>query len=228
MSNSLSDMPRYSAPLYCCPLCHSTDLSEFHVDRRRCYLRCDVCALVSVASAYHLSAAEEHAEYTKHENNPEDAGYRRFLGRLASPLLAQLPHVSHGLDFGCGPGPTLSLMLEEHGHTVSLYDKFFNPDANVFNAKYDFICATEVIEHLHDPATELDRLWQCLRPGGVLAIMTKLVISQHAFGQWHYKNDPTHIVFFSKETLEWLAQRWQAELQYFGSDAFIFTKGCAG
>jgi len=44
-----------------------------------------------------------------------DPRYRRFLARLAEPLIAHLPKGARGLDFGCGPGPTLSLMLREAG-----------------------------------------------------------------------------------------------------------------
>ena len=67
-----------------------------------------------VPRSYHLSAADEKAQYDLHENDPNDPGYRAFLDRLAGPLDKRLAPHSHGLDFGCGPGPTLSVMLEEH------------------------------------------------------------------------------------------------------------------
>ncbi|GIS59730.1 MAG: hypothetical protein CM1200mP2_19550 [Planctomycetaceae bacterium] len=42
------------------------------------------------------------------------------------------------------------------------------------------------------PGEELDRLWGCLSPGGVLGIMTKRVLDHEAFSRWHYKkrSDP--------------------------------------
>ena len=207
-----------------CPLCAHKSLSPFFRDRRRAYFRCDQCALVFVPPEYHLSEADERAEYEKHENDPSDLRYRTFLSRIAEPLCERLASGSEGLDFGCGPGPTLSVMLEEHGHCVNLYDKYFFSDESVWQRNYGFICATEVIEHLREPGNELKKLWDALDPGGYLAVMTKLVIDQQAFSSWHYKNDQTHISFFSMHTLNWLAQLWKADLSVCASDAFIFRK----
>jgi len=43
-----------------------------------------------------------------------------------SPLLGD-NHDLHGLDYGCGPGPTLSVMLREKGFKMADYDPFFKP-----------------------------------------------------------------------------------------------------
>lgn len=212
------------ARLDSCPLCLAGDIQPYGEDRVRPYVRCPDCALVFVPSTHYVSPARERAEYDLHENRPDDPGYRRFLGRLFHPLLTRLPRRSRGLDFGSGPGPTLSVMFEECGHTVALYDLFYCRDRTVFEQRYDFITATEVIEHLHYPNRELNRLWACLQPGGFLGVMTKLVRNRDAFFSWHYKNDPTHVCFFSLTTLEYLAQSWQATLDIVADDAFIFTK----
>lgn len=211
-------------PLLSCPLCYHETLTSFHQDAKRRYLRCSVCHLVSVPPIFHLARVAEKAEYDLHENNPQDTGYRRFLSRLCTPLLQRLPPQSHGLDFGSGPGPTLSVMLEEQGHTVALYDPFYAPNRQVFEKTYDFITATEVVEHLHQPRVELGRLWTCLRPVGWLGIMTKRVRSQTAFATWHYINDPTHVAFFALETFEWLAHHWQADLTVIGDDVVLLQK----
>jgi 2-polyprenyl-3-methyl-5-hydroxy-6-metoxy-1,4-benzoquinol methylase len=171
-----------------------------------------------------LSPAEEKAEYDLHRNSPDDVGYRRFLSRTVEPLAARLAPASNGLDFGCGPGPTLSVMLEEAGHQVALYDPFYANDQSVFKRQYDFITATEVVEHLRRPGEELARLWACLAPGGFLAVMTKRVINRQAFARWHYKADRTHICFFSAQTFEWLAKQWQAGLVFEGKDVAILEK----
>lgn len=115
-------------------------------------------------------------------------------------------------------------MFREVGHTVALYDHFYAKNPAALQQTYDFITATEVVEHLHDPATILSQLWTLLKPGGYLGLMTKLVQDQEAFTTWHYKNDLTHVCFFSRATFEWLAHQWQAELEFFDNDVMLFHK----
>ena len=134
-----------------CPLCLSKYCSEFYKDKFREYLQCNNCEFVFVPSQYHLSDSDEKERYDTHNNNPKDPRYRKFLSQLTQPLSDLLSYGSHGLDFGCGPGPTLSLMLEDEGHQVDLYDKYYVKDLSVFNKEFDFVTLTEVIEHLSDP-----------------------------------------------------------------------------
>jgi SAM-dependent methyltransferase len=207
-----------------CPLCASTSRQLFHEDQRRSYLRCDSCALVYVPVAYHLDAAAERAEYDLHQNAVHDPGYRRFLMRLAAPLLERLPEGAKGLDFGCGPGPALAHMLQGAGFDIRLYDIFYYPDESVLRDHYDFICATEVVEHLHRPGEELARLWALLRPGGWLGVMTKLVRDREAFAGWHYKNDPTHVCFFSRQTWQWWGLQMGVQPEFLGTDVILLRK----
>ena len=208
-----------------CPLCANTEgCNHFHSDRYRDYYKCSHCDLVHVPSSQHLSTEAERAEYDKHQNSPDDIDYRKFLSRLFTPLVSRLEPASYGLDFGSGPGPTLSLMFEEAGHQMNLFDPFYAPEKQVFTSQYDFITASEVVEHINDPATELALLWSILKPGGWLGIMTKLALDQDAFSRWHYKNDLTHICFFSSKTMEWLAKQWQAKLVKIGKDVLLFQK----
>lgn len=207
-----------------CPLCSASQSSHFHSDQKRDYFKCSNCALIHVPPAQHLSLAEESAEYDKHQNSPDDPGYRKFLERLFKPLDAILTPKSQGLDFGCGPGPTLSVMFEEVGHRVNLYDPLYAQHEDALTIPYDFITASEVIEHLHEPAKELERLWSILKPGGWLGVMTKLALDRGAFAKWHYKNDLTHVCFFSIETMEWLAKKWGAEYLQVGADVSLFRK----
>jgi len=139
-------------------------------------------------------------------------------------VLERLTPHSQGLDFGSGPGPTLSVMFEEAGHSMELYDPFYAPELKPLQRKYDFVTASEVVEHLHHPRRDLDRLWKCVKPNGLLGIMTKRVTDQKAFSCWHYKNDPTHVSFFSVETFRWLADVWQATSSVCGADVVLFRK----
>jgi len=208
-----------------CPLCGSAGTASFFFrDQRRDYMRCRQCFLVFVPPGNLLRAADEKREYDLHQNSIGDPGYRRFLSRLASPLMERLPPGASGLDFGCGPGPALAAMFEEAGFKISLYDIFFYPDESVLAPAYHFITATEVVEHLHQPGPELDRLWALLLPGGYLGVMTKLVRDREAFSRWHYKNDPTHVCFFSEATWRWWAVRNGATLTRVGADVVLLQR----
>ncbi len=209
-------------------MCGGAEVADFWKDRRRDYLRCHGCQLVFVPEDQHLSSGDEKAEYDLHQNCPDDEGYRRFLGRLAEPLIDRLQPGSVGLDFGCGPGPTLPVMFEEVGHHMTVYDLFYAPAPKVFKDTYDFIAATEVVEHLHRPGEELDRLWDILNPGGWLGVMTKMVIDREAFSRWHYKEDPTHVCFFSRDVFSWLAASWQTTPVFIGNDVVLLNKGERG
>ncbi|SFC99101.1 Methyltransferase domain-containing protein [Thiohalospira halophila DSM 15071] len=207
-----------------CPLCGGVHLSLFGRDRRRSYWRCRACELVSVPPDQRPDPAEERAEYDRHENHPDDPGYRRFLGRLFEPLAERCPPPARGLDFGCGPGPALAAMGRERGYEMSLYDPLYADEASVLAADYDFITATEVVEHLHDPGRTLECLLRRLRPGGWLGLMTQLVINAERFATWRYKDDPTHVAFFSRQTLEWLARRHGLGFEAVARDAFLFRR----
>lgn len=166
----------------------------------------------------------ERAEYDLHQNSPTDPGYRKFLGRLFHPLRERLSPGARGLDFGCGPGPALSVMFAEAGHPMAVYDPFYAPDRSVIDQSYDFITASEVVEHLHRPGEELGRLWSCLKPGGILGLMTQMVIDREAFARWRYRDDMTHVCFFSRETFAWLADRWRAEIIFPQKDVALLCK----
>ena len=207
-----------------CPLCAQTSPAPYHQDRRRDYYQCATCQLVFVPPEQHLSAVAEKAEYDKHQNSPHDTGYRRFLGRLFTPLQAKLAPGSRGLDFGSGPGPTLSVMFAEQGHSMVIYDPFYAPDTSVLTKTFDFITATEVVEHLAHPGPVLDQLLEQLVPGGYLGFMTKRVTSADAFTRWHYISDPTHVSFFSEETFRWWAQKNSLVVEFPGPDTVILHK----
>jgi SAM-dependent methyltransferase len=208
-----------------CPLCAGTEAALYHRDHRRPYLECASCSLVFVPPEWYLPREAELAQYQLHQNDIADAGYRQFLSRLMSPLVARLAPGACGLDFGCGPGPALAHMLRESGFEVALYDPFFYPDASVLHAKsYAFISATEVVEHLHHPGRELEQLWSLLQPGGWLGIMTKLASDPAAFANWHYKNDPTHVCFFCADTWRWWAGEHGASVEIIGADVILLQR----
>lgn len=207
-----------------CPLCGAKKTELYLKDRKRSYYSCSRCALIFVPELFLLNGDEEKARYDLHINHRDDPGYREFLSRFSKPLIASLPPGAEGLDFGCGPGPVLAEMLESAGHSIDLFDLYYHPYDAVFTQTYDFITATEVVEHLAQPWTELERLWSMLKPGGLLAIMTQIPPEQSDFNSWYYKADPTHITFFSHKSLEWIAGELGTVVEIKDKDVFFFRK----
>lgn len=171
------------------------------------YLACPHCSAIHLPAQHWLDSQAEADHYRLHRNRIDDPGYRAFLSTLADPLLARLPPHRAGLDFGCGPGPALADMLSLAGHTMAVYDPLFFPDPTVLDARYDFITCSEVVEHLREPAATFAQLFGLLRPGGTFAVMTAFPPAAEAFENWHYRRDPTHIVFYPPDSFGWIARK---------------------
>lgn len=197
-----------------CPVCRVPGSKLFLSAEGRDYWRCETCAASFLDRGQLPSPDAEYAHYLHHENHPDDSGYRRFLSKLADPLLEKLTPGSSGLDYGCGPGPALATMLREAGHEMALYDPFFHPDPEPLSQIYDFVTCTETAEHFHRPGQEFARLMSLVRPCGWLAIMTCFQTADARFQDWHYRKDPTHVVFYREETLRHLAaaRGWHCEV----------------
>ncbi|MFO8142554.1 MAG: class I SAM-dependent methyltransferase [Marinobacter sp.] len=207
-----------------CPVCQSGRLLPFRVVDDKAYLRCVQCSATVMEPGCRLSVDAERAVYALHDNQPGDVGYRRFLAKLSGPLIEQLASGARGLDFGCGPGPALATMLEEAGFSVALYDPFFHPERSVLSRRYDFITCTEVVEHLHRPAEVFRQLDALLKPGGWLAIMTCFQTDDDRFDHWHYRRDPTHVVFYREQTFAWLANHYGWRLEIPRKDVVLVQK----
>lgn len=196
-----------------CPLCLTASATAFCTVQERHYWRCEDCGLRFLQADLRPTLSEELAHYRLHNNDPEDAGYRHFLARLAEPLLQRLPAASHGLDYGCGPGPALAQMLREAGHSVRLFDPLFANDPDALLQQYGFITCTEVVEHFHQPAAQFTLLTGMLQQHGWLALMTSLQDDDERFANWHYRRDPTHVCFYRLQTMHWIAQRYRLHIE---------------
>jgi hypothetical protein len=153
-----------------------------------------------------LSLTEERKEYEAHENSPDSSGYVAFLNRAIGPALSFLPNKAKGLDYGSGPGPALSMVLESHGFSCDNYDPLFGPPLE--KGPYEFVFSTECFEHFYNPVEDLNRIDQVLKPGGFLIVMTLLRTSETAFGSWFYARDRSHVLFYTMSTFKFIAQRW--------------------
>ncbi len=207
-----------------CPLCHSEDASFYYEGESREYYSCIDCGLVFVPNVFFVTYKAEKIKYDQHENLPDDLVYQDYLKQIMNPVLDRISAGASGLDFGSGPGPTLSKMFESRGFQTDIYDAFYAPNEEVFRKSYDFITSCEVVEHLHKPQMELDRLFSLLRYNGVLAIKTQFLPSEDEFPDWYYKRDMTHVCFFSEQCFKFLADKWNSEMVCIKPNIVLFIK----
>jgi len=192
---------------------------------KRVYWRCEICSLIYLPSEYHLSPANEKARYDEHQNNPTDLQYRQFLEKLTSPLKQRLREKVRGLDYGSGPGPTTSVMMEEAGFPMENYDPFYAPNSSALEKQFNFITCSETVEHFKNPRRNFLRLHDMLEEKeGILAVMTQLIPDDKPFSEWWYHKDPTHIAFYSKRTFCWIAEWMGLRIEFPASSVILLSK----
>jgi hypothetical protein len=194
-----------------CPLCASLG-PHTHITgpRGRGYLLCENCQLIFMQREFLPERTAEKQRYQAHQNGPQDAGYVQFLNQAITPALPCLKSSMRGLDYGCGPAPTLSGLLKSHGLHCENYDPYFYPEFP--EGHFDFIFATEVAEHYFHPAQELQRISALLKPGGILTIMTEPWVTLEGFSDWHYAKDVTHVSFYHAKTIAYICTRYGFEI----------------
>lgn len=168
---------------------------------------------------YLLSHKEEKKRYLEHNNTLKNKGYKEMLKKFIESGVS--PYIKRSdkknlqvLDFGCGPGPVLKLLLEKKDIAVDIYDPYFFPDKVYLNKRYDLITATEVVEHLKNPLFAWDLYVEHLRKNGCLAVMTLFHPGVENFLNWWYRNDPTHICFYSKKTFQWIETKYPFKIMH--------------
>jgi len=207
-----------------CPLCREPGPYAAATDiRKRPHRLCRRCRLL-FAEESHLPAPEaERARYATHRNGPHDAGYVAFLRQALDPALPRLAPGMRGLDFGCGHTPTLSVLLAEDGLHCEDYDPYFFPDPPA--GPYDYLFATEVVEHFFHPAESWAQMVRLVKPGGLMVVMTAPWESLEAFASWGYASDETHVAFYHPETMEWIRRQFGFDrLERFHGRVFLFTR----
>jgi hypothetical protein len=191
-----------------CPLCSNESLPSIIQT-----FDCSHCGLKFKDPNILLSNKEESDRYQTHQNNPDDQGYKNFLNKLIIPLEKFLSKETFlSLDFGCGPGPTVSLLLEKFGADTYDYDPLFFPKNELLKPfLYDVVTSTEVVEHFHHPKADWQLLTSLVKSGGLLGIMTQFLKPETDYAKWWYKNDPTHVVFYTEKTFDYLSEYYGLE-----------------
>ncbi len=147
------------------------------------------------------------------------------------------------LDVGCGLG-YLTFVLNKLGHKVTGLDVSSNAikyakenfgDLFVQGTieqylpltgnSFDYIIASEIIEHLLDPVDFIQKLINLVRPGGKIIITTpnKDYMNENAI--WYTDLPPVHLYWFSKKSIDVIAGRIGVKVDYIKfSDYYPFDE----
>jgi len=186
--------------------------------------RCSSCELILRKRSQQLNSEDALAFYRTHQNDVQDEGYRRFLSKVTKPLIVRLSSGAIGLDYGSGPAPALTLLMSEAGFETLAYDPLFAPDGSLLKRTYDFVTATEVVEHFCDPSGDWASMFSLIRPRGLLAVMTEWYRGQQPLSAWRYARDPTHNVFYTRVALAQIARHFGADVEFPADNVCIFQR----
>lgn len=190
-----------------CPLCESAEgLVPVSGADGRNYGLCGKCYLISVDRKHLLDREKEKERYLKHQNGLRFGGYVGFLKKAIKPALHFIGKDRPGLDYGCGPAPTLSKLLEAEGYVCEDYDPFFA--GHDLGKKFGFIFSTEVFEHFFRPGEEIRKIRSLLAEDGVLIVMTERWRDREHFSKWHYARDSSHVCFYHDRTFAYICGRF--------------------
>lgn len=210
-----------------CPLCNQTNISLYACAFESDYFKCAHCSYIFKDRAKLLESSIEKSRYDTHNNDSEDQGYVDFLNRLILPLKDRLADHSSGLDFGCGPGPTISKEMKKYGHKMEDYDIYYANNEELLEKQYDFVTSTEVWEHFYEPSKDIRKCWELVKPGGYLGVMTYFIpVEKEQFINWWYLRDETHVGFYNEEVFGYIAKELgAASLEILSRQVVIFKKG---
>jgi 2-polyprenyl-3-methyl-5-hydroxy-6-metoxy-1,4-benzoquinol methylase len=175
---------------------------------------------------FYLKAEDEKKHYDNHDNNLESLGYVKIFENLIEEFVTpNAKDIKTVLDFGCGEGEVLPILLERVGFSCDVFDLFYFPKKVYKDKKYDLIVSTEVIEHLANPLGTIKELLSHLNKNGYLLLMTYFHPSNdEKFLNWFYIKDMTHIGFFTLKTFEYLASEFKLEIVKHNSKNIIMFK----
>jgi SAM-dependent methyltransferase len=138
------------------------------------------------------------------------------------------------LDFGCGDGGLIRLLLNKGIRTLgvdpipsenNIRNYVYPTLADLPDKRFDIIVCIEVLEHLDNPLNTLSQLLELLDDNGIIFLTTALsnrsLSSLRAFPHWIYLDDPTHIGFFHEKTFHWIAEKLSVDVHIIGCNSSI-------
>ena len=207
-----------------CTVCKNKKIEFFLNVKCLDYWQCPFCKAIMLNPIKFMSSNKEKKHYLKHNNEINDTRYRTFLYNLIEPLKDKISVNDIGLDYGCGYAPALADILIKEGFNIELYDPFFFKNENIFFRKFNFVTCSEVVEHFFKPYEEFNKIDGLLAKNSWLAVMTSFMTEDYLFENWHYRRDPTHVVFYKKMTFRIIANQRNWKINFPSKNVVLFNK----
>jgi hypothetical protein len=176
------------------------------------YYFCKNCGFIQTEAPYWLNESYSKVIATA------DTGIMMRNLQNATALLFVLKFTKNDmcLEFGGGHG-ILTRIMRDYGFNFFHYDKFAeNLFASGFDGnlskKYDFVTAFENFEHFVNPIEEIEKI---INIADVLYFSTELIPQNiPLIKDWWYFSPSTgqHISFYSKKSLEYIANKFNLHL----------------
>ncbi len=225
--DSLSSLPRIADPaLHPCKICATPSplfgVVDFH---KSCiettgrglslsgipiyYRRCPHCAFTFTTAFDAWSPAA----FLKHIYNDDyiqvDPDYAELRPLGNARFVARTFHATRDtvriLDYGGGNG-ILSQHLRDQHFDAATYDPF-SPENELPTDRFNLITCFEVLEHVPDPRTTVDRMLSLLTPEGAILFSTLLQpenFERVGVAWWYSSPRNGHVSLYSKESLSLL------------------------
>ncbi len=192
-----------------CKICNSETVEVVDNKTKKIYHKCLECEYIFLDELFYVDEVREKKHYDKHHNSFESLGYVKMFEELIEEFVAPLKeNINSALDFGCGEGEVLPLLLERDKILCDRYDLFYFPQKVYLGKEYDLILSTEVFEHLKNPLEIFKELLSHVKKDRYLLLMSAFHPSNdEKFLEWWYIRDITHIGFFNLKTFEYIADK---------------------
>lgn len=206
-----------------CSLCGNKTIF-FIEHKERSFHKCNHCGCILLDAKHYLVFNDEKHRYDKHSDNIEDKGYQQFVSPIIDAVTANYIPTNKGLDYGCGKTAIIETLLQRKQYNIVGYDPIYFPDQELLTAHYNYITCCEVVEHFYNPKLEFDKLEKLLQPEGKLYLKTNLYKDTIDFKGWWYKNDPTHVIFYTKKSMEFIKHTYGFRRLTFHNNYIEFTR----